>query len=276
MFTRPDEGTVQGSIISPMLGNIYLHNVLDKWFEEQIKPRLWGEATLIRYCDDFIICFERVDDAKRVENVLHKRFEKYHLSLHPEKTRLIDFKRPPLDKTGGKGPGNFDFLGFTMYWRRNRKGPGWHLACKTRSARLSQTVQAIYDFCRRQRHEPVFIIEEDDSVHKLSHAAFERLIRQDPKECLTKYAGQKIRYALIAVQMKNRKPVDILHTEESFFNFDSNGRLDFSDRKEMIELVFDSLPPIGNNRPKKKIVDARHHFAKKNIKESSPGNKPRG
>jgi RNA-directed DNA polymerase len=60
VFTRPDEGTVQGSIISPMLGNIYLHNVLDKWFEEQVKPRLWGEATLIRYCDDFIICFERM------------------------------------------------------------------------------------------------------------------------------------------------------------------------------------------------------------------------
>jgi len=157
VFTRPDEGTVQGSIISPMLGNIYLHNVLDKWFEEQVKPRLRGEATLIRYCDDFIICFERMDDAKRVERVLDKRFEKYHLSLHPEKTRLIDFRRPPLDKTGGKVPGNFDFLGFTMYWRRNRKGPGWHLASKTRSARLSQTVQTIYDLCRRQRHEPVAV-----------------------------------------------------------------------------------------------------------------------
>ena len=157
VFTRPDEGTVQGSIISPMLGNIYLHNVLDKWFEEQVKPRLRGEATLIRYCDDFIICFEHMDDAKRVESVLHKRFEKYHLSLHPEKTRLIDFRRPPLDQKGGKGPGNFDFLGFTMYWRRNRKGPGWHLASKTRSARLSQTVQTIYDLCRRQRHEPIAV-----------------------------------------------------------------------------------------------------------------------
>jgi group II intron reverse transcriptase/maturase len=157
VFTRPDEGTVQGSIISPMLGNIYLHNVLDKWFEEQVNPRLWGEATLIRYCDDFIICFERMDDAKRVEGVLDKRFEKYHLSLHPEKTRLIDFRRPPLDQTGGKGPGSFDFLGFTMYWRRNRKGLGWHLASKTRSARLSKTVQTIYDLCRRQRHEPVAV-----------------------------------------------------------------------------------------------------------------------
>ena len=113
----------------------------------------------------------------------------------------------------------------------------------------------------------IFIIEEDDTVHKLSHAAFERLIRQDPEECLPQYAGQKVRYALIAVEMKNRMPVDILHTEESFFNFDSNGRLDFSDRNEIIEMVYDSLRPIGKKQPKDKIVDARHHFARKNYRK---------
>lgn len=155
VFTRPDEGTVQGSIISPMLGNIYLHNVLDKWFEQQVKPRLTGNATLIRYCDDFIICFERMDDAKRVKGVLNKRFEKYHLSLHPDKTRLINFRRPPLDQKGGKGPGNFDFLGFTVYWRRNYKGPGWHVAARTRKARLGRAIQSAYDFCRRHRHKSV-------------------------------------------------------------------------------------------------------------------------
>jgi group II intron reverse transcriptase/maturase len=155
VFTRPDEGTVQGSIISPMLGNIYLHNVLDKWFDEQVKPRLKGKATLIRYCDDFIICCERMDDAKRVEVVLSKRFEKYHLSLHPDKTRLINFRRPPLDQEGGKGPGNFDFLGFKMYWRRNYQGRGWHLAAKTRKERLARAIRNVYDFCRRHRHKPV-------------------------------------------------------------------------------------------------------------------------
>ena len=112
----------------------------------------------------------------------------------------------------------------------------------------------------------VFIINEDDTVHKLSHAAFERLIRQDPNESLPQYAGQKVRYALIAVEMKNRKPVDILHTEESFFNFDLNGRLDFSDRDEIIEIVYDSLPPIGKKEPKEKVVDARHHFARRKYK----------
>ena len=157
VFTRPEEGTVQGSIISPMLGNIYLHNVLDKWFEEQVKPRLKGKATLIRYCDDFIIGFERMDDAERVKGVLNKRFEKYHLSLHPDKTRLIDFRRPPLDQRGGKGPGNFDFLGFTVYWRRNSRGPGWHVASKTRKARLAQAIKNAYDLCRSQRHKPVTV-----------------------------------------------------------------------------------------------------------------------
>ena len=157
VFTRPEEGTVQGSIISPMLGNIYLHNVLDKWFEEQVKPRLRGKATLIRYCDDFIITFEHMDDAMRVKGVLDKRFEKYHLSLHPEKTRLMEFRRPPVDQKGGKGPGSFDFLGFTVYWRRNRKGSGWHVASKTRKARLSQAVSKVYDLCRRQRHKPIAV-----------------------------------------------------------------------------------------------------------------------
>jgi len=156
-FAMPEDGTVQGSIISPILGNIYLHNVLDMWFEEQVKPRLRGNATLIRYCDDFIIGFEHMDDAERVRVVLNKRFEKYHLSLHPDKTRLIDFRRPPLGQRGGKGPGNFDFLGFTVYWRRNNKGPGWHVASKTRKARLSQAIRNAYDFCRRQRHKPVAV-----------------------------------------------------------------------------------------------------------------------
>jgi group II intron reverse transcriptase/maturase len=157
VFTRPDQGTVQGSIISPVLGNIYLHNVLDKWFEEQVKPRMRGKVKLIRYCDDFVIGFELMEDAERVRKVLDKRFEKYHLRLHPDKTRLIDFTRPPINQKGGKGPGSFDFLGFTVYWRRNRKGPGWHVAGKTRKARLARAVKNAYDFCRSQRHRPVAV-----------------------------------------------------------------------------------------------------------------------
>jgi len=155
VFSKPEEGTVQGSVLSPILGNIYLHNVLDKWFEQEVKPRLQGQATLIRYADDFVICFEHREDAKRVMAVLGKRLGRFNLSLQPDKTRLVDFRRPPWSQTRGKGPGTFDFLGFTVYWRRNQSGRGWHISWKTRKARLRRAINAAYDLCRRQRHRSV-------------------------------------------------------------------------------------------------------------------------
>ena len=119
-FSEPEAGTAQGSVLSPLLGNVYLHYVLDVWFETEVKPRLRGRATLIRYCDDFIIAFEREDDAQRVMAVLGKRLGRFGLALHPDKTRLLPFRRPPAGQQGGKGPATFDFLGFTLYWARSR------------------------------------------------------------------------------------------------------------------------------------------------------------
>ena len=101
----------------------------------EVKPRLGGEAVLVRYCDDFVIGFERREDAQRVAEVLGKRMERFGLRLHPEKTRLIAFERPEAGQRGGKGPGTFEFLGFTMYWRRTRSGR-WQMWCKTRSKGL--------------------------------------------------------------------------------------------------------------------------------------------
>jgi len=155
VFSRPEEGTVQGSILSPILGNVYLHHALDRWFEGEIKPRLKGKATLIRYADDLLATFEHRDDAERVMAVLGKRLGRYKLRLHPDKTRLIDFRRPPWSQAGGKGPGTFDFLGFTVYWRRNRGGRGWHVSWRTRKARLRRAMMTAYELCRRQRHLPV-------------------------------------------------------------------------------------------------------------------------
>ena len=131
VFSKPDEGTVQGSVLSPILGNIYLHSVLDKWFEQEVKPRLKGKATLIRYADDFVICFEHRQDAERVMAALGKRFSRFNLCLQPDKTRLVDFRQPPRSQTRGKGPGTFDFLGFRVYWRRNHRGGGWHMSWQT-------------------------------------------------------------------------------------------------------------------------------------------------
>lgn len=153
-FSRPDEGTVQGSRLSPILGNIYLHHVLDRWFVSEVCPRMRGRAGLVRYADDAVFCFENRSDAERVMKVLGERLARFGLALHPDKTRLLDFRRPPDDQRGGKGPGTFDFLGFTMYWRRSRRG-NWYVASKTRCARVQRAKRAIADWCRRHRHRTV-------------------------------------------------------------------------------------------------------------------------
>jgi RNA-directed DNA polymerase len=155
-FFTPDTGTVQGSILSPLLGNLYLHYVLDLWFTQEVQPRLRGQARLIRYADDLVICFERRDDAERVMKVLPQRMQRYGLTLHPGKTRLLPFRRPASEQQEGKGPATFDFLGFTLYWRRTRGGR-WRLACKTRRARLGRAIQAVYFWCRSQRHEKIAV-----------------------------------------------------------------------------------------------------------------------
>ena len=159
-------GTAQGSVLSPLLGNVFLHYALDLWFEQEVKPRLRGRATLIRYCDDFVIGFEQEDDARRVMDWLGKRPGRFGLALHPDKTRLLPFRRPPSGQKGGKGPATFDFLGFTFYWARNRKGR-WGMLCKTRSASLRRIIQSVYDWCRRYRHLSV----------KAQHAVLTRRIQ---------------------------------------------------------------------------------------------------
>lgn len=153
-LSTPDEGAAQGSAISPLFGNIYLHFVLDLWFESVVKPRLRGKAHLIRYADDFVIGFERKDDAERVMAVLPRRMGRFNLRLHPEKTRLIPFARPWVGQRHGKGPGTLDFLGFTLYWRRTRGGR-WQMFCMTRRARLRRAITAVSEWCRDHRHHPV-------------------------------------------------------------------------------------------------------------------------
>jgi len=153
-FSEPEEGTTQGSIISPVLGNIYLHYVLDTWFEREIKPSLASPARLIRYADDFLMGFKSKEDAERVLELLTARMAEYGLTLHPDKTRLVPIARPTRTVTSGKGPGTFDFLGFTLHWERSRKGT-WSLRMKTRKARLQKALAAIGEFCRRHRHDPL-------------------------------------------------------------------------------------------------------------------------
>jgi RNA-directed DNA polymerase len=152
-YSEPVEGTVQGSVLSPILGNIYLHHVLDDWFEREVRPRMRGKAHLIRYADDGVLAFERRDDAEKVLKVLHARFAKYGLRLHPDKTRLIRFTRPD-EPGGGETRETFDFLSFTYFWRRTRTGR-WRPGVRTHKASLRRFVMNVADWCRSQRHLPV-------------------------------------------------------------------------------------------------------------------------
>jgi RNA-directed DNA polymerase len=154
VYSEPGEGTAQGSVLSPVLGNIYLHHVLDVWFERDVLPRLHGKAHLIRYADDGVIAFEREDDARRVMGVIAKRFERYGLKLHPGKTRVVRYERPGAGGSSGKGPETFDFLGFTHYWCRSRSGR-WVPRVKTRRARRRRFIIAVAEWCRRHRHDEV-------------------------------------------------------------------------------------------------------------------------
>jgi len=146
-----ETGTPQGGVVSPILANLYLHEVLDVWFMRDVLPRLWGRAFLIRYADDAVLVFASERDAKRVMEVLPKRFGKYGLSLHPEKTKLVDFKRPSNRR---EGPGSFDLLGFTHLWGKSRKGR-WIIQRRTAKDRFARALKRVAQWCRSQRHLPV-------------------------------------------------------------------------------------------------------------------------
>jgi RNA-directed DNA polymerase len=120
-----DEGTPQGGSISVLLSNLYLHYVLDLWFERVVKCRLRGEAHLVRYIDDFVICFQYRSDALRVQDALRRRLGKFGLALEPTKTKLVEFGRFAQRHAGKRGrnrPETIYFLGLTLYCTRNRKG----------------------------------------------------------------------------------------------------------------------------------------------------------
>ena len=158
--SHSDTGVPQGSGVSPILSNLFLHEILDTWFEDVVKPRLEGEAVLFRFADDAIILCAREHDARRVMAVLPKRFDKYGLTLHPEKTCVIRFTRPPYEgqvrrrQDVATWPGSFDLLGFTLYWGKSRRGK-WVVKWKTASDRLSRALKRINTWCRENRHAKV-------------------------------------------------------------------------------------------------------------------------
>jgi RNA-directed DNA polymerase len=172
---RSTEGTPQGGVISPILANIYLHEAFDTWFVGEVQPRMKGPSFATRYADDIVMGFSNEEDARRVLDVLHKRFAKYGLTLHPEKTRLVEFRRPKRGdghrprKDGERS--SFDLLGFTLYWGKSRKG-NWVIKQKTAGSRLTRAIKTTNQWCRDNRHRPIEIQHETLSRKMKGHYAY--------------------------------------------------------------------------------------------------------
>ena len=176
-LTFPDKGSPQGGVISPLLANVYLHTVLDVWFESEVQPRLRGRSFLIRYADDFVIGFTDESDARRVLEVLPKRFGKYGLTIHPDKTRLVAF-RPLVEESAARDvpvdnsePETFDLLGFTHYWGRSRAGQ-WVVKRRTSKDRLRRAIERTSDWCRHHRHDPINVQHQTLSRKLQGHCAY--------------------------------------------------------------------------------------------------------
>lgn len=155
---HPEAGTPQGGVISPLLANVYLHEVVDRWWEEEVQPRLRGRAALVRYADDLVIVFADEHDARRVAEVLPKRLARFGLRLHPEKTRRVRFRRPRWgsDGSGPEGPGTFVFLGFTHFWGKGGRQRGsWVVKRTTAASRFARSMNRMRERCRQCRHDPV-------------------------------------------------------------------------------------------------------------------------
>jgi group II intron reverse transcriptase/maturase len=146
-----DEGTPQGGIISPLLSNIYLHEALDRWYAEEVRPNLQYRSIIVRFADDAVLGFENREEAESMLEAIRERFKGFGLELHPDKTRLIYFKRP--GNGGGPKPGGFDFLGFTHHWGKSHKG-NWVVKRKTAGKKLREKLRIINQWCRENRHVP--------------------------------------------------------------------------------------------------------------------------
>lgn len=155
-LSHPDAGTPQGGVVSPIISNVYLHEVLDAWFKREVKPRMRSRAHLVRFADDAVMGFSNETDARRVMNVLPKRFGKYGLTLHPTKTRLLHFRPPSAGDGQSRDPGErtFDFLGFTHYWARSRRG-FWVVKQRTAKSRFRRALKRASEWFRSVRHQPV-------------------------------------------------------------------------------------------------------------------------
>lgn len=143
----PVTGTPQGGVISPMLANIYMHNVLNEWVEKVVKVHCKGKVHLCVYADDFVCAFEKEDDANKFYAILPKRLGKYDLEVAPEKTKIIKFSR-----TGGESNGTFDFLGFEFSWSESKRKKTKYVRLATAKKRFKRSVENLKEWFQKNRN----------------------------------------------------------------------------------------------------------------------------
>lgn len=163
----PEAGTPQGSVISPLLSNVFLHEVLDCWFEQEVKATLRGRAELIRFADDFVIVCARRDDAEALLGLVTERFAQHGLQVHPEKTRIVDFRHP----WQSADPQTFDFLGFTHYWAKTLRG-GFAVKRQTRAKKLRAALSQVWVWCKTNRHDSMANQHRELSAQVRGHYAY--------------------------------------------------------------------------------------------------------
>ena len=253
---HPETGTPQGGVISPLLANIYLHHVIDKWFEEVVKPRLSRKAFLIRYADDMVIACDEERDARRIMEVLPKRFGRYGLTLHPKKTRLVWFKKP----TGsGEDRDSFDFLGFTHYWGKSRSGY-WVIRKKTAKGRLTRAIKRVAEFCRLFRHRPLEWQHQKLVVKLKGHCGyygvtgnarsleqFREEVRKLWRKWLNRRAQHRTMYWDRYVQLLKSYPLPAMRVVHSIYRRDSPVPLETIKRNG-------TVPTIRNRRERDSCV----------------------
>jgi len=192
-LTQPDEGSIQGGVISPCLANVYLHFVLDDWFHLVAVRHLKGPAKLIRYCDDFVIVCKYETDAIRLKEALVQRFARFNLKLHPDKTCITPFHRPlrNVTKTSPRLQKSWDFPGFTFIWSCSFKGK-WIIKLRTSKKRFSKSLQNINEWCKRNRHKPIREQYKTLMQKIRGHQAYFRIIGNSARAAVFEYEALKI------------------------------------------------------------------------------------
>jgi len=192
-LTYPEKGTPQGAVVSPVLANVFLHHVLDDWFERDVKPRMKGPVFLIRFADDVVIGCVLEEDARRIMEVLPKRFGRFGLAVHPEKTKLVRFSQPNRWDAIDRENGAFDFLGFTHYWAKSRRG-NWVVKRKTAKKRLRRAMKMFWQWCRQNRHLPL-----QEQHKQLCQKLRGYSILRCPRQCANVEKGTPTRRAIVAI-----------------------------------------------------------------------------